>query len=164
MATTMRPKLNTVDFERIETVRYEARELIVCFRDGHCARIPIDLLRDYDVSDDEWSTVIAEEHHIRVPTNHGEVDIPWDVLRYLSDATFHEEWDVAMDNANRIAGARLRTLREQRGLSVSQLSKRIGEDEAIIRGIEDGTSAQPQLEARILAAMGYTYSDLATVQ
>jgi DNA-binding XRE family transcriptional regulator len=154
-------RLNTREYERIATARYEPPFLIVGFEDGSDARLHVDLLGRYGVRADEWDRARAEEYHVSIPTRSGTSEIPWDVIRYLTDPEFHDYWDEVMRHAAQKVGARLRALREERGLGQMELAERAGIPLDLLRDVEaNGAGADLELEVRILTAMGCTLDDL----
>ncbi|HEY7034345.1 MAG TPA: helix-turn-helix transcriptional regulator [Thermomicrobiales bacterium] len=152
---------DSLDYERVVNARYEPRTLVVRFGDGTEARIDVDRLDAYGVRDDQWPHVRADEIHISIPTDAEDVEIPWDVLRYMSDPEFRVYWDDVMTDARRKVGERLRELRAARGLSVAELATRAGIDVALLGRIESGDADfNLTIEEQLLTAMGYTFSDL----
>lgn len=161
MAAPITSLSQTIEFERIVSVYYAGGELSITFADGQHETIPVERLADYGVRPEEWSSVEAEEFHVRVATAHGSVEIPWDALRYASSETFRHEWDDVMRHASKNAGQRFRTLREQRGVTIAQLAERVGTDVHSILDLESGSlSSNIDLERRILASLGCNRSDL----
>lgn len=65
-----------------------------------------------------------------------------------------------MHNAGRIASIRLRQLREERGLTTSQLAQNIDVSHEDVRAVEPGVSERPRIDERILTALGFTVADL----
>jgi DNA-binding XRE family transcriptional regulator len=152
---------DSLDYEFVIDARYEPRTLIVDFADGTEARIDVDQLGAYGIRDDQWPRVRADEIHVSVPRDADEIEIPWDVLRYVSDPEFRVYWDEVMTSAQRNLGNRLRELRVTHGLSVADLATRAGIDGELLRQIESGeTAVSLTLEDELLSAMGCSFEDL----
>ncbi|MEA2512837.1 MAG: hypothetical protein QOJ59_2324 [Thermomicrobiales bacterium] len=145
LAVATSKRWENLDYERVVGVRYESRELVVHFADGTEARLDVDLLKAYGVRDDEWAGAGADEYHVSVPTEAEGAEIPWDVLRYMTDPEFRDYWDEVMTQAGRSVGARFRELREERNLSITDL-------------------ADPKLEENVLAVMGCSIDDLRQIE
>jgi DNA-binding XRE family transcriptional regulator len=160
-----RRRWEAIGYERVIHVRYEPRELVVRFGDGSEARVKVDQLDSYGVREDEWPLARADDYHVSVPTTSDDIEIPWDVLRYLTDSAFREYWDEVMFEAGRQAGTRFRELREARNLSLADLAKRAGIAVADLGQIESGNAAANlDLEERVLAAMGCSFADLSQLE
>ena len=108
--------------------------------------------------------------HISIPVTPGTgdarsdtVDIPWDVVRTLTDADFAVHMAHRAEETARRTGSRLRRMRKARGLTAVELGKRVGMSQPSISRIENGGHdlSLGTLE-KPLAAMGYSLSDLAS--
>jgi DNA-binding XRE family transcriptional regulator len=149
--------------EQIVSVRYEPGNLIVSFADGSDARVAVDRLSVYGVVEDRWPEAAAEGYHVAVPTDAGSAQIPWVVIRSLSDREFAAHWDKTRLDAGRRTGQRLRDLRESRNLSLPDLAARAGVAETTLRRIEDGVlAADLATTERVLRAMDCSLDALAS--
>lgn len=160
-----RSRWETPEYERVAHVRYEPRERVVRFGDGTKARVEIGQLEAYGVRDDEWPLARAGDYHVSVPTKPDDTEIPWDVLRYMTDSEFREHWDEVMFEAGRRVGARFREFREERNLRVAELAKRAGIEVTVLGKIESGKAAADfDLEERVLATMGCSFAALSQIE
>jgi DNA-binding XRE family transcriptional regulator len=165
LAVATSKRWENLDYERVVGVRYESRELVVHFADGTEARLDVDLLKAYGVRDDEWAGAGADEYHVSVPTEAEGAEIPWDVLRYMTDPEFRDYWDEVMTQAGRSVGARFRELREERNLSITDLANRARIDAELLGQLEAGEAdADPKLEEHVLAVMGCSIDDLRQIE
>jgi DNA-binding XRE family transcriptional regulator len=144
-------------------VSFEAPYLLVTFQDRSVARLSIDQLDNPYLASvqPDWPGARAHIHEVVVPTPSGEIGVPWDTIRALTDVEFAAHWAEVAGVATRQTGARLRTLREERGLSQSDLAERAGIATATVAAVERGEHpSQIELLHTILAALGGTASDL----
>ena len=86
----------------------------------------------------DWSRVQASPHHLVVPAATGEVGIPWDSIRRLTDAEFEAHWQELAAAVARRVGNRMRELRERRGLSPADLAARAGVAVSTVTDVEAG--------------------------
>jgi len=148
---------DTRGYADIAAVRYEPGRLLVSFLDGSLVSLTVDDLRAYGVEDHEWQHARSEVHHIAVPTKHGEVEIPWDVVRALTDGHFRDYLSEHALRTVKYVGARFRDLRQNRGLDASEVARRAGVTTGDIDRLESGElPADLDLENRVLASLGLT--------
>ena len=158
------------DYETITGVRYTASsdELTVGFANGDEVRLTASRL-PASRKGARWSEATVEEGmHIHVPVTAGAgdlgtdaTDVPWDVIRGLTDPQFAAEMAQAAAEHAREVGATLRLLRRQRGLTAAEIGARAGMSQQSVSRIENGRHdvSFGTLE-RILTAMGCTLRDL----
>lgn len=154
---------DTREYRRIVSAEYDAPDLVVRFEDRARVRAPVDQLIDPARFTAHWESMTYNEFEIIVPTDKGEVEIPWLPIRSLTDPAFNE-FLAAADVAHRtLVGQRMRAFRQDAGLSVERLAERSGVPIETVSSVEDGEHriVLPLLE-RILEAMGHKLGDLAT--
>jgi DNA-binding XRE family transcriptional regulator len=157
LSTRIRHWWDTREYADIVAVRYEHGRLLVAFMDGSEASLAVADLEGYGVEDREWQGARPEVHHITVPTRSGVVEIPWDVIRALTDREFGAFLTEHAASTAKRAGARFRDLRNARGLETSQVAQRVGVPSETIDRLEAGSlPADLDLEQRVLAALGTT--------
>lgn len=100
---------------------------------------------------------------VEIPRADGDaVAIPWDVIRSLSDDAFAAHCAQQAEQQARQIGAKLRAMREARGLPAKDVASRAGISAQSMYRIEHGKHhVILSTVGRILAAMGYSYRDLA---
>lgn len=150
-------------YTRILSVRFDAAQLLVAFADGSEVRIAVDRFDNPTIRDQEpdWAAVRVGEHEVVVPTAAGEVGIPWDSVRALTDAEFAAHWAEMAAEVARGIGARVRALREERRLDPAELAQRAGVLITTVAQVEAGQSPTDwAVLGRILTAMGCTSADL----
>lgn len=110
----------------------------------------------------EKASVSADALHLIVPSKPKEIEIPWHVIRRLTDSQFARHMaDCALRQARHI-GARLRELRNRRGLSQAKVAAAAGIEPANLSRIEnDRFDLSTSTLWKLLAAMGYSPADLA---
>jgi DNA-binding XRE family transcriptional regulator len=159
-STQIKHRWDTREYADIAAVRFEDGRLHVTFLDGNEVSLSVAVLEGYGVENHEWPEARSEVYHISVPTRHGEVEIPWDVIRALTDEEFGAFLDDhAVETARRV-GIRLRVLREHRGMSAPQLAQRIGVPVETINHLESGDlPGNLALQERVLRALGTTSNE-----
>jgi DNA-binding XRE family transcriptional regulator len=116
------------------------------------------------VKDACWEKARPGENgfEIVIPQQNGaEIDIPWDVIRTLTDSSFAAHMCRAAEEQARAIGKQIRELRQARGLTARELAARTGITPQSVYRIERGKhDVVLTTLGKILAAMGYTYRDL----
>lgn len=146
---------NTRDYRRIVSASHRAGILTVGYGDGATVDVDVEVFRERPGVRD-WDRVTHTEHEIVVPREEDDDEIPWDVIRLLTDPAFDQYWGEQAAAAARRSGERIRKLRRAQRLGEDELAARAGIAPARLRRIErgeDGTSL-PTLE-RIVGAMGH---------
>lgn len=158
------------EYEIITGVQYTASsgELTVRFANGDAVHVVAAQL-PASRKGARWGEATVEEGlHIHVPVAAGAgdlgadvTDIPWDVIRALTDPQFAAEMAQAAAQHAREVGATVRTLRRQRGLTAAEVGMRAGMSQQSVSRIENGRHdvSFSTLE-RLLAAMGCSLRDL----
>lgn len=99
---------------------------------------------------------------LRVPTRDGDFEIPWDVMRRLTDPVFAKESAALAAEQARHIGARLRVLRKRQGLTQKRVAEMAGIQTSELSDIEHGRcDLSVSVLWKILAVMGCTAADLA---
>ena len=152
----------TREYLRMVAATYASNVLTVEFEDGFRTRVHISELDLDSTTVPDWNRMIVAAYELVIPSNAGNIEIPWDVIRALSDPAFEQHLATkAAEQAHRI-GRRLRKLRSDQGIDTAELATRaevaVDQLERIERG-EDGVSL-PVLE-RVLHVMGCDWHDLA---
>lgn len=156
---------NTRDYQRIVSVGYEAGVLTVGFADGSTGAVHVDAFRDRPGTR-EWDRATHTEHEIVVPRQADEDDeIPWDVVRSLTDPEYDRFLEERVVDSAKRYGARVRELRESARLTHHDLADRSGLPLRRVAEIEAGTDgiSLPALE-RLVTAMGHGMDVFVVVQ
>src|SRR5215213_9678229 len=90
VSTRVKQRWDTREYADIATTQYDRGTLRVAFMDGSEVSLAVSDLAPYGVADHEWQGARSETHHITVPTRNGTVEIPWDVIRALTDQGFSD--------------------------------------------------------------------------
>jgi len=90
VSTQIKQRWDTREYADMVTTRYSVGTLFVSFMDGSEVRLAVSELAPYGITDHEWQGARSETHHIAVPTQNGDVEIPWDVIRSLTDQEFSD--------------------------------------------------------------------------
>jgi len=95
---------DTIDYQRIVSASYTQGEVVVAFADGAEARLSPHCLVSAVGPAPDWPNLRAEDFHLVVPSQAGELEIPWDVIRVHSDAAYDAFWAELTDET---AGSRV---------------------------------------------------------
>ena len=151
----------------MRVVRVEGQpggQLEILFADGSKVHVDGRRLLSAGVTGCRWEKAYIGEAGLDlvIPREVGaDVYIPWDVIRTLTDSAFAAHMGQVGDEQARSIGKKLRELRQVRGLTASEVSRRTGITPQSIYRIEHGKhDVVLTTLGKILAAMGYTYSDL----
>ena len=147
---------HTRDYPRIVSAAHRSGVLTVDFADGATARVPVEQILTHRSTVPDWDHLTYNTYEIVVPTATENLEIPWDVIRSLTDPAFEQHLaDKTAASAKRI-GLRIRELRQGLRLTEEELAERAGVSPGRLSRIEAGTDgiSLPTLE-RIVAAMGH---------
>lgn len=154
---------DTREYQRIASVDYHDDALTVRFEDGAEVTVEANRVLPPDTRPVRWETLSHGAYDISASTADGDnVDIPWSTIRVLTDDAYGAHLARMADEQGRQIGLRIKELRESRQLSSKDLAERAGITPQSLSRIENGrhdvvfTTLQ-----RILAAMGYSLTDLA---
>jgi hypothetical protein len=153
----------TREYGRIVSVRFRSPSLFVTFADGAEVGVEVDRFDNPFIRSrkPDWARARAGGHEVIVPTASGDLGIPWDSIRALTDAGFAAHWAKMTANTALDVGARLRGFREARRLSTAELAHLVGVPAAKVDDVETGSSPiDLDLLDRLLAALGRTADDL----
>jgi DNA-binding XRE family transcriptional regulator len=152
-------------YQRIASVALQGDHLAVRFDDGSWATVEVQRLLPPGSGHPDWTSITSDVYEIVVPTDRGDVEIPWTTIRALTDAAFAAHLATVAEEQSRLVGTRLRALRHRRKLTAREVAERAGITPQSLSRIENGrhdvvlTTLQ-----RILAAMGYSLRDIAESQ
>lgn len=162
-ATLVAPaKWDTKEYRRMVSASYRDGKLIVLFEDGTWVDLKADRLIPPETRGAQWERLSVSPYEITLPTEDGEVEIPWSTVRAVTDKEYSAHLADAAEEEARQIGLRIRELRESRNLTSKDLAERAGITPQSLSRIELGrhdvvfTTLQ-----RILAAMGCSLKDLA---
>jgi len=154
-------KWDAKEYRRMVSASYRDGRLVVLFEDGTWVDLQAEPVLPPDARGAQWERLSVSPLEITVPTEGGDVEIPWSTVRALTDRQYSAHLaDAAGDEARQI-GQRIRALRESRNLASKDLAVRAGITPQSLSRIELGrhdvvfTTLQ-----RILAAMGCSLKDL----
>ena len=152
---------DTDGYQTIRNARHDAGELVVCFDDGTEARIDVARLTRVAERTPDWSALTYDDFEVVVPTQDGDVEIPWLPIRSMSDPAFRAYLDAAAAEQAQWIGRRLRELRQDRDLDVGDVAERVGLDAETLADLEQGRVDVdlPTVE-RVLAGLGHDFSVL----
>lgn len=153
---------NNPKYQRISQIVIENDMLIVSFEDGSIARIKAQSVLPPHVQQAQWNLMTFNAYELTIPTEHGNIEIPWSTIRVLSDEEYSAYLaEMAEVQAKKI-GRRLKTLREKRGIKSKELAERTGITPQSISRIENGKhDVSLTTLQKILTVMGYELKDLA---
>lgn len=155
-------KWDTREYRRMVSATYRDGKLVVLFEDGTWVDLKADRVMPPEARGAQWQHLSVSPYEITVPTDDGEVEIPWSTVRAITDKEYSAHLADAAEEEARQIGLRIRELRESRNLPSKELAERAGITPQSLSRIELGrhdvvfTTLQ-----RILAAMGCSLKDLA---
>ncbi|HLZ71624.1 MAG TPA: helix-turn-helix transcriptional regulator [Dehalococcoidia bacterium] len=137
--------------------------LTVGFADGTCATLPLASLLPAGAPYQAASQPTHTNYEVILKAVAGEIAIPWDEIRILTDAEFSQQMARDAERRARRIGVRIRELRRERGLTIRELAQRASISPVSLSRIENGRhDVVLTTLARILAAMGRSLRDLVT--
>lgn len=153
---------DTPKYQKISQVAIENDMLIVSFEDGTIANINAQSVLPPHVQQAQWNLMTFDAYELTIPTEHGNIEIPWSTIRVLSDEEYSAHLaEMAEVQAKKI-GRRLKMLREKRGIKSKEVAERTGITPQSISRIENGKhDVSLTTLQKILAVMGYELKDLA---
>lgn len=152
---------NKNEYQRIIGAKQDGGDVIINFANDDIVVIAISKLLPYDKSDLEIMSIAFNDFELLI----NEVEVPWDRIRVLTDSDFAKEMSKQADENARQVGDKLKSLREAKKMKAFDLADRAGLTPQTISRIEKGhTDVTFATLRRILAAMGYTLKDLASVE
>lgn len=156
-------KANNINYQKISDAKVENGILTVQFADGDIVTIPVSQLLPGETQLALPPAFDLNDFEININTSDGQYAIPWDRIRILTDDEFAKEMVAAAEENSKSVGRRIKTLRERQNLTAKKLAERAGIAAQTITRIEKGqTDLSFGILKRILTAMGYSLSDLAT--
>lgn len=160
-ATTTKQRWDTLAYATMTTASVVGEHLHITFADGDSvvARADAVLPSGYHPLPD--APIEIEPIHIVLKTNHGDFEVPFDVIRRLTDPEYADFWDQLSRDHQRATGAKFRARREGLGWQVDELARRGGIDPSVVNQVEAGEAPyDDDRDDRLLAAMGLTRSAL----
>ena len=151
-------------YRTVTDVVYGNGRLEVNFADGGHASVPVDRLLSPDTPNPGWEDARHSEHEILVPRDdESDLEISWMDVRSQDDPEFAEFLVQTADEEARRVGARLRALRESKGLTSKEVAEAAGIAPMSLSRIELGRHDVVYRTLRkVLAAMGFGLQDLAS--
>jgi DNA-binding XRE family transcriptional regulator len=162
-ATLSLQRQQTEDYARIVDARFADDRLFIIFADGEEVQLPVEHFENPRIREQhpDWGNVRPGPHEILVPTADGDLGIPWDTIRALTDPKFSVRWAEMANLASDTLGQGVRRLRTARGLSHDELARWVNVPLDTIERLEAGTlPADLVFAARVLQAMDCTLDDL----
>lgn len=151
-------------YRTISSVGIDGDKLVVKFANGNAPTVECSTLVPPGVKHIKWhdASVAFDGSRIVVPSEPSHSEIPWDVIRNLTDETFARQMAKRAAEQARYIGARLRELRQRRGLTQSKVASIAGIEPSNLSRIENGRfDLSTSTLWRVLAAMGHSPRDLA---
>jgi transcriptional regulator with XRE-family HTH domain/Zn-dependent peptidase ImmA (M78 family) len=149
------------EYQKIINVEIKNDQLLVEFANGDKIKTNLSSIISVDASNILFDKLHFNSYEIIVPTAEGNIDIPWDMIRALTDRDYSKFLaDEAEEQANAV-GVKIKRLREKRHYKSNELAELAGLTPQTISRIEKGhTDVSFVTLKRILGAMGYSLQDL----
>ncbi len=153
----------TREYLRMSSVVVRGDNLLVDFEDGTQAIVATGALVTAHGKRPRWADLKFSPYDIVVPADGGDVEIPWDLIRSLSDEAFAAHMAAAAEEQQRKIGRQLQGWRQHAGLSLEALAALAELAPETVSLIERGEHEVhfPTLE-RILRALGRTFQDFSS--
>lgn len=156
---------NDPKYQRITSASVKGEEIEVKFEDNAIVILDCDALVPPSAHNPDWNNLQFNAFELILPTSLDEVEIPWSTIRLLSDPFFAAHWAQKAEEQASDVGQRLRELRQSKNLTSKDVAERAGITPQSLSRIEKGHHDVVFTTLRkILAAMGCTLQDLASVQ
>ncbi|MGI0016762.1 MAG: hypothetical protein ACREBU_25340, partial [Nitrososphaera sp.] len=98
-------------YQRISHVAIENDMLIVSFEDGTIARIKAQSVLPPNVQQAQWNLMTFDAYELAIPTEHGNIEIPWSTIRVLSDEEYSAHLAKMAEVQAKKIGSRIKVLR-----------------------------------------------------
>jgi len=152
-------------YQRIVSAKLDNTNAMVSFEDNTTVLVNIDQFLPqeffYNLAGLELNT---NPYELVFSSPVGEKTIPWTTVRLIDDSDFAAHKAQLAEAEARDVGLRIKALRNSKGLSSKELSKRAGISPQSLSRIERGHHDVVYTTlTKILAAMGYTLADLVKV-
>jgi DNA-binding transcriptional regulator YiaG len=162
--TKVRNRWDERTYSRIDRARcdWEGTVLTVDFENGDRAQLDPKLLLPRSARPEEvdWWRIGSNGFEILIPIGQSWFEVPWDVIRDITDDEFSEHWTKMEQEIVKNRGERIRELRELQELSVEELASRAGVTTDDVIRIESGTH-EPQFDpTAIITALGRKWLNL----
>jgi len=154
-------KWDSPRFQRICSVKADPNHFRVRFEDGTTAEIESRKILPNEIDQPRWEKLRFNPYEIIVPTENGELEIPWSTIRVLTDSAYSAHLAKAAEVQAQKIGRRISQLRKGRGMKSKELAERAGIAPQSLSRIEHGKHdiAFSTLQ-KILSSMGYGLKDL----
>src|SRR5215211_7866481 len=141
---------------------WDGTTLTVEFENGDRVQLDPKLLlpKGTDLDDMDWNRIGSNETEVLIPIGNSWLEVPWDVIRDLTDEEFAAHWAELDRQIAEKTGIRIRTMREERRLPIWEVAQRAGVSNEDVERIEAGTHDPHFNYEPILAAFGRTRQDL----
>jgi transcriptional regulator with XRE-family HTH domain/Zn-dependent peptidase ImmA (M78 family) len=153
------------EYQRIRNVTQKEEKLLVSFEDGSLVEVGLENILAPDITNPDWKSLEFNPYEIIIPTSDRQLEISWTTIRLLSDPEFAAFWSHQAEEQSKDVGNRLIELRKKRNLTAKEVATRAGISPQSLSRIEKGYHDIVFTTLRkILAAMGYSLRDLASVE
>jgi len=153
---------NNTSYQKIKDARFTNDNVVVSFENGDVIEVPKGTLIPFGVTNIKWDKVRFSPYEITIPASPNSLEIPWDKLRVVTDKEFAKHLAIKSEEQAKLIGVKVKRLRERKEISSKELAERAGVAAQTISRIEQGhTDVSFATLRKILAAMGYSLSDLA---
>lgn len=148
-------------YQRIYAVRLKGDSLEVSFENGDDVEVEIKSI--VPISFDESKLEISNDSYdIFIRNEKENIIIPWSKIRVLTDIQFSKYMVQLAEEQTKEVGAKIKSLRERKGIKSIELAERSGVTAQTISRIERGhTDVSFGTLKKMLVAMGLTLKDFA---
>ena len=151
-------------YSDIERARcdWDGTVLTVEFANGDRVQLDPKLLLPRSAKPEEvdWWRIESNAAEILIPIGETWLDVPWDVIRDITDPEFSAWWTRVDQKILQKRGNRIRQLREKQSLSLQELAERANVIVDDVTRVESGTHELDFDPSSIITALGRTWSNL----
>jgi transcriptional regulator with XRE-family HTH domain len=156
---------NNPEYQRIISAVVDNGKIEVKFEDNTTIILDKDAILPSGSDNPDWNRLQFNAYELILPTSSEDLEIPWSTIRLLGDSAFAAHWAQQAEEQAKDIGPRLRELRQSKNLSSKEVAERAGITPQSLSRIEKGHHDVVFTTLRkILAAMGCTLQDLASIQ
>lgn len=149
------------EYQKIIAAEINNGQLTVGFANSDKVKLPISTIIPATISEILFEKVHFNSYEIILPTNREDIEIPWDMIRAVTDKEYSKFLADEGENQAKAIGIKIKRLREKRQYKSNELAELSGFTPQTISRIEQGhTDVSFATLKRILGSMGYTLQDL----
>jgi transcriptional regulator with XRE-family HTH domain/Zn-dependent peptidase ImmA (M78 family) len=150
------------NYQKIKEAKVNKATLTIGFENGDVVEVSKDVLLPLGFSNPDWEKMTFNNFEIIIPADPDILEIQWDKIRVLTDASFAKYLAKVGEEQATLVGIKIKKMRERLGLKGNDLAEKAGVAPQTLSRIERGrTDVGFSTLKKILGAMGHSLKDLA---